>query len=118
MSRLADRSTTKLREDTWGLISRENARNVKSEASSTEGAAQRWKHAASLALNWSRSKEHYQDHLSVTAKEHMSGVDCFDGQKARSGEGFEGIPQGEEGGEDLPVVSPIVDGRLRDEGRN
>jgi 5'-nucleotidase len=81
------------------------------------GAVLRWKHAANLALNWSRSKEHYQDHLSVTAKEHMSGVDCFDGQKARSGEEFEGIPQGE-GDEDLLVVSPVVDGRLRDEGRN
>lgn len=51
--------------------------------------------------------------------EHMSGVDCFDGAKQRAGE-----PQGESDGlgkpsdEDLPVVHPWVDGRLRDEAKN
>ena len=48
----------------------------------------------------------------------MSGVDCFDGAKQRAGE-----PQGESDGlgnssdEDLLVVHPWADGRLRDEGQ-
>jgi hypothetical protein len=44
----------------------------------------------------------------------MSNVDCFDGQSARSG----APGQVELGDEDLLVVHPVVDGRLKNIGRN
>ncbi|KAI6036873.1 Metallo-dependent phosphatase-like protein, partial [Pisolithus microcarpus] len=50
---------------------------------------------------------HYLDHINVSAREHMSGVDCFDGGTVRRGRGAA----------DLPVIHPAVDGRLKDEGR-
>lgn len=49
----------------------------------------------------------------------MTQVDCFDGAKQRAGE-----PQddrdalGKPSDEDLLVVHPLVDGRLKDEGKN
>lgn len=74
-----------------------------------------WKHAASLALQWSRSPGHYQDQLKVCATEHMSPVDAFDGEKARAGRTTDVIAH--QADDDLLVVSPEVDGRLKDEGR-
>ncbi|OSD02817.1 Metallo-dependent phosphatase [Trametes coccinea BRFM310] len=85
-----------------------------------------WRRVAGLALRWSRG--HYRDHLRVSGREHMSAVDCFDGDKMRKGE-FEGekakLPDDKEqqteefdgSQEDLIVIHPIVDGRLKDEGR-
>jgi 5'-nucleotidase len=111
MGRLAHRCRTALRSDTWATISREKAREKTPIESSV---ADRWKHAASIALHWSRSKAHYQDHLTVTAREDMSAVDCFDDQKTRSGGVTDRVDNGDE---DLLVISPTVDGRLKDEGR-
>jgi hypothetical protein len=42
-----------------------------------------WKLAASLVIKSIRSKRHYQENLSVAQVEHMSEVDCFDGEKMR-----------------------------------
>lgn len=47
--------------------------------------------------------------------EHMSTVDACDGGNLRQGKGV-GVISGLE--DDLLVVSPHIDGRLRDEGRN
>lgn len=89
-----------------------------------------WRRVAGAALRWSRG--HYRDNLRISAREHMSDVDCFDGAKVRKGRfereeakvqddvkeskkeepteltGFE---------EDLVTIFPVVDGRLKDEGR-
>ncbi|CDO69028.1 hypothetical protein BN946_scf184834.g35 [Trametes cinnabarina] len=90
-----------------------------------------WRRVAGAALRWSRG--HYRDHLRVSGREHMSEVDCFDGDRMRKGE-FEKDnmkrpekelsaekeqPSEEFDGseEDLVVIHPIVDGRLKDEGR-
>lgn len=80
-------------------------------------AAQRWQHA----LHKLRSRVHYQDHFNITAREHMSGVDCYDGKKVRRGDG-----DGENGKnghgkthkEDLLVIHPVVDGRFKDTARS
>ena len=77
----------------------------------------RWRHAAHAALRWSRA--HYRDHIRVTEKEHMSGVDCFDGGSMRGRrphvqEEQESLDVSED---DLITVHPIVDGRFKDEGR-
>ena len=63
------------------------------------------------------SREHIGDALNVGAREHMSGVDCYDGQKARTGEesGKGGGMKKLEG--DLITIRPAVDGRLKDKGR-
>ncbi|EIW60617.1 Metallo-dependent phosphatase [Trametes versicolor FP-101664 SS1] len=84
-----------------------------------------WRRVAGIALRWSRG--HYRDHLRVTGREHMSDVDCFDGDRMRKGEfGGDQTKQQEKGQgaeelsgaeEDLVTIHPVVDGRLKDEGR-
>ncbi|GLB35152.1 putative 5'-nucleotidase family protein [Lyophyllum shimeji] len=79
-------------------------------------AAQNWKHAASLAIQWSRRpRSHYQDQLNVSTSEHMTSVDVYNGQHIRRGD--EAAQPQEFDEADLLVVSPEVDGRLKDNGR-
>ncbi|KAF8556890.1 Metallo-dependent phosphatase [Imleria badia] len=81
--------------------------------------AQKWQHAAVNALHKLRSRAHYQDHFNVTAREHMSGVDCYDGKKVRRGDGGNGKNGPEKTyKEDLLVIHPVVDGRLKDVARS
>ncbi|PIL23766.1 hypothetical protein GSI_13516 [Ganoderma sinense ZZ0214-1] len=89
-----------------------------------------WRRVAGAALRWSRG--HYRDNLRISGREHMSDVDCFDGAKVRKGrfEREEAKVEGEakEGRgeddvevtgfeEDLVTIFPVIDGRLKDEGR-
>lgn len=81
--------------------------------------AQRWQHAAVDALHKLRSRVHYEDRFSIAAREHMSGVDCYDGKKIRRG----GVGDGKNGHEktckeDLLVIHPVVDGRFKDVARS
>ena len=78
----------------------------------------RWQNAAVNALHKLRSRVHYEDHFKITAREHMSGVDCYDGKKIRQGSGGNG-KNGRETTykEDLLVIHPIVDGRFKDVAR-
>jgi hypothetical protein len=49
----------------------------------------------------------------------MTTVDCFDGAKQRAGKPVdEGRAAGNSSDEDLLVVNPTVDGRLKDEAQN
>jgi 5'-nucleotidase len=73
-----------------------------------------WKRAAEL-VHQHRSKVHYRGHFKITSLEHMSCVDAFDGESARKGR--EAGPTSVEDNPDLLVVTPEVDGRLKDEGR-
>ncbi|KAF8126527.1 Metallo-dependent phosphatase-like protein [Boletus edulis] len=58
-----------------------------------------------------RSRMHYQDHFNITAREHMSCVDCYDGTKVRRGnDGKNGHEKTYK--EDLLVIHPVVDGRF------
>lgn len=80
--------------------------------------AQRWQQAAVNALNKLRSRIHYQDHYNVSTREHMSGVDCYDGKKIRRGSGGNGKNGHEKTcKEDLLVIHPVVDGRFKDVAR-
>jgi len=120
VARLArfDESQVHLHEETHKIVQNERSRIVKA-TSRLSNAAEYWQKVASSALHWSRSRRRFSEHIHITSKEHMSGVDCFDGAKQRAGE-----PQGEDDGsgnpsdEDLLVVHPWVDGRLRDEAQN
>ena len=98
--------TNHLHDDTNSIISKERERR---ERHAKSKATQQWQNAATLALRSSRA--HYQDQINVSAREHMSGVDCFDGGKARKGYAAEKDNHGEE---DLPTIRPVVDGRLKD----
>lgn len=102
------------------IISKEKARRDHYHKETVrKDVISKWRHAAHLALRWSRS--HYKDHLRVTEKEHMSDVDCLDGNRMRSQK-----PQDDEiqdttedvSEEDLITIHPVVDGRFKDEGRN
>ncbi|KAF8078151.1 Metallo-dependent phosphatase-like protein [Lyophyllum atratum] len=104
-----------LQPDTEAAISRVRERAQQRQAESK--VTKQWKHAASLAIQWSRrSRSHYQDQLNVSTSEHMSAVDAYNGQDARKGEDT-AVQAHVFDEEDLLVVSPEVDGRLQDEGR-
>lgn len=117
VTRLArfDESQVHLHEETHKVIQNERTRLVKA-TSHLSNAAENWQ---KLASRWSRCRRRFSENIHITSKEHMSGVDCFDGAKQRAGE-----PQGESdclgkpSDEDLLVVHPWVDGRLRDEAQN
>jgi len=135
MSRLGSQvQIDTLHPDTPKLIAQEKARREHYESGTktktaperhpqhqhSAGFANKVRHAARTAIRWSRA--HYRDHIHVTQREHMSGVDTFDGKGVRTGairKTWETTNQDEDedNEEDLPVIHPIVDGRLKDEGR-
>lgn len=105
-----------LNEETNAAIGRERARRDKNDRSAKSDAAHKWQHAAALALR-SKSSTHYKDHINISTREDMSDVDCFNGAKARKGSVGDMV-EVNENDEDLLVIHPVVDGRLRDEGRD
>ncbi|KAF5372933.1 hypothetical protein D9758_001729 [Tetrapyrgos nigripes] len=115
-SKNQDQPTQGIRSSTHNAVSREKAHRSRR---SGETVAQHWKRAASEALIWAkRSKGHYRGNLSVAATEHMSPVDCFDGKGLRRGSASNKEQVGQEPDKDLLVISPVVDGRFKDEGRS
>ncbi|TFK25066.1 flagellar associated protein [Coprinopsis marcescibilis] len=74
----------------------------------------RWKNALEKVIN-RQSLSHYRNRLDVPGVDHMSSVDVFDGEKARRGES---CPYESRDGQDLLVISPEIDGRLKDQGRS
>ncbi|KAJ3515958.1 hypothetical protein NLJ89_g1419 [Agrocybe chaxingu] len=75
-----------------------------------------WKQAVGTVIRHTRSGLHDQQCFNISATEHMSSVDAFDGGNARKGH-----PCAEASvntsNEDLLVVHPVIDGRLKDEGK-
>ena len=117
MKRLArfDNSQDHLHGETHRVIQRERSR-LKRHESDHSVAIERWKKAVSSVLHSSRSRKHFQDRIHITSKEHMAVVDCFDGAKQRAGEPQDASNiMGGPSEEDLLVVHPVVDGRLKDE---
>lgn len=125
MCKLANGDAGLLHSETAQVISREKARQArynKSQSQAHQEAANKWRRIAAAAVRWSRA--HYKDNLYITEREHMSPVDCFDGQGLRAALKVENEEEGEENQvtqeeleKDLITIHPIVDGRLRDEGR-
>lgn len=115
LSRIGDGGIDLLDPDaTTDIVSRERGRQSRFEKTSAhKETAHKWKHAAHLAMRWSRT--HYKDTIELSEREHMSPVDCFDGHGMRLGKENGG---GDEDSKDLLVIHPIVDGRLHDEGRD
>ena len=112
-----------MRADTEVIVQREQKRSQRLQ----NPEKMHWKLAASLVIKSIRSKRHYQDNLSVAQVEHMSEVDCFDGESMRKKWGGPHAREVNEGGSqeksspttddseaDLLQIHPVLDGRLRD----
>ncbi|KAJ7168132.1 Metallo-dependent phosphatase-like protein [Mycena crocata] len=115
MARLGPSDVEHLHSTTKTAIDREKSRQQREQHRSKKIASQ-WKNAAHLALHWSRSRTHYQEHLNVCTLESMSSVDPFDGERIRGGPKLS-EPKAEHKDDDLLTIGPGVDGRLKDEGR-
>lgn len=89
---------------------------LKEHARRDENAAEKWKLAIESVIHRSRSQNHYQKTLRVSATEHMSSVDAFDGPATRKGQECP-VVHHTEADKDLLVISPLVDGRLKNVGR-
>ena len=74
-------------------------------------AARRWERSMSLV----RQAMHYRDHMAICTSEHMTTVDAFDGHNTRKGRSCNKVSL--ETNPDLLVISPAIDGRLKDEGK-
>ncbi|KAF9001947.1 Metallo-dependent phosphatase-like protein [Cyathus striatus] len=87
MARMRDISHTRtLRSRTRVAISEAQERQ-EVERKKNYKVVHRWQTLAHRALDAHSllSKSHYQDHIAVSATEHMSSVDAFDGKNARMG---------------------------------
>jgi len=100
-------------------------RTVSHDSNASDQVIQRWKNAAKqiLAVSSHHNKNRINSALKAAGTEHMSEVDCFDGAKARaSGAGdsvasTQGRANPMEEDDSLIVIAPVVDGRLKDFGR-
>ncbi|KAF9070381.1 Metallo-dependent phosphatase-like protein [Rhodocollybia butyracea] len=112
-------STEDLCEGTKNAIRREKEhRKHLSHHDAHSKAVSQWKHAASLAVNWVRSRAHYQDHINVSVAEPMNSVDAYNGKHMRTSATVEASQQPLKlVDEDLLVVNPKVDDRFEDVGR-
>ena len=73
--------------------------------------ARRWKRAMTLI----QQAVHYRDHMAICTSEDMTTVDAFDGPNIRKGRSCNKVSL--EANPDLLEVSPAIDGRLKDEGK-
>jgi len=108
-----------LHEETHRIIQNERSRLKRHSSRHHAAAVENLRKLVSSAVHSSRSRRHFHDHIHITSKEHMTVVDCFDGAKQRTGEPLDESDAMEKpSDEDLLVVYPSVDGRLKDEGQN
>jgi len=127
MSRLAREnalSRTFMQAGTEVIVQRERKRSQR-----LQNPKMHWKLAASLVIKSIRSKRHYQENLSITQVEHMSEVDCFDGERmrrkwgttqakeAKGEDGQDGTRSRTADEDDLLQIHPVLDGRFKDIGR-
>jgi len=87
-----------------------------------QNAKARWKQIV-VEKVLSRSKKRMEDAFSVSGREHMAGVDCYNGTTTR-GAGRDAISEQErktldeavqaEARKHLVTIEPVVDGRMKD----
>jgi len=80
----------------------------------TTATAHQWKRTLSL-VRQARPALHYRHNIAISTSENMTGVDAFDGHNIRKGRSCNKASP--EVNPDLLVVSPAIDGRLKDEGK-
>ncbi|TFL07384.1 Metallo-dependent phosphatase [Pterulicium gracile] len=117
MARLSDQSEEEiarhLHKQTQSIIQVERAsrKNVGRLASSR--AVSNWHRAFNTVRD---VRQHFASNLCITNREHMSGIDAFDGEKARKGLLISSEDEKDTPDEDLLRATPSIDGRLKDEG--
>ena len=88
----------------------------------SQRARELWSEAINGVMQIIHSPQTYKAPLSVSMREHMTGVDCFDGEATRAGESQDASTltdqKVDEHDPDLVVVNPEVNGRLKDVARN
>ena len=94
----------------------ETERILRHSRAAAARAKNHWTQALQHVRAILHSPAHYRGPLSVAGNEHMDGADCFDGARVRAGERQqEGTDEVDD--EDLPIVTPVADGRLKDVAR-
>jgi 5'-nucleotidase len=91
-------STELLHSSTAAILSRELEQHEANDHASHIAA--KWQQAATGALNQVRSQAHYRDRTNIAARESMHSVDRFGDDE-----------------DDLPVIHPVLDGRMKDVAR-
>ncbi|KAG6333825.1 hypothetical protein ID866_5257 [Astraeus odoratus] len=99
---------------TLNIVTREIDRRKQQADSKKSMIARRWQNAVSGVILQLRSKAHYVDHMNITAREDMSSVDCFGGSDSKANNDNQ---ESADFHEDLLVIHPALDGRLKDEAR-
>lgn len=113
---------THLHKETDHMISHAKKRAERKVSSSR--AREHWRYVMDEIRQKVRSAMQYQAPFKIVGREHMSGVDCFDGSHARAEKGGETVTVTTDDGQsgkvdpDLLVIDPVVDGRLKDVGRS
>lgn len=93
---------------------KERSKRVAQDAK--ERARLHWQHAIEEVRAILHAPAHYRGPLNIAAQEHMEGVDCLNGELMRAGQ--KEVEASEKEEEDLLVITPIADGRLKDVGRS
>jgi hypothetical protein len=110
-----------LHSETAAVISREKAKGAVGTMG-PEKARTLWKSAIQQVRASVHSGRHYRNMINIVNREHMSDVDCCDGEGIRSGKDAGDVEDGTSGEADKEkgeyvVINPVVDGRMRDLGR-
>lgn len=115
-----------LHADTGAMIEKTKAREATHAATGSQKAQELWRQAIDGVRAIIHSPFHFRTPFIIANREHMSAYDCFDGQSARMGFQAEldssQVSANEEDelddkNRDLLVITPAVDGRLKDVGR-
>ncbi|KAL5511406.1 hypothetical protein ACEPAH_4622 [Sanghuangporus vaninii] len=97
------------------LLHADTERILRHSRAAAARARNHWSQALQHVRAILHSPAHYRGPLSISRREHMDSTDCFDGARARAGERQQSTD--EEESEDLPVITPFADGRLKDVAR-
>lgn len=119
MNRPESPKVHRLHNDTDRLLQIAKARNDCLNNEASERAREHWHTTLNRIRAIVHSPAHYRAPLNIACREHMSGLDCCDGERVRAARG-ETEEEEEEGpieDDDLLEISPVVDGRLKDVGR-
>jgi 5'-nucleotidase len=107
-----------LHNQTWSIIEEERENKLTWERLGKDDSHQRaisnWRKAFRTVRD---ARKHFANNLSITSREHMSDIDAYQGAEARRGRPVGLKTSDETENDDLLVAHPVVDGRLKDEGR-
>lgn len=117
MNRAAEQPETPklshLHADTQRILQHAKHRDERLNHETSQRAREHWYQAINRVREIVHSPAFFRAPLSVSRREHMGSTDCFDGDRVRAGKRQDSSHENEEE-EDLPVIAPLADGRLKD----